>query len=340
MKHIKEFKALNESKEDGLEIMDALLNTPEGKDLVSLICIRHKTFSDSFEMKRTGRIHIIGGGSKTYIDKFGDVYGYESVSQGKPFGRETFNTISELLRGIWSNIIAKQLVVPIGDKKDSIRSWVESNILPGEGLTVDEIGEKYAVGNNLQFPDLSRIEKESALFSRLKSVFDVTLIKENNRYYQLNFIINKWENYIFKSTKFPSMASLSVGINIISKCKGKSSFSRSSILTSNITLTNSNTVIEDFENLIKPILKQAEKDLNKYDISNSDILSFLIEAVISGSDDSSIGLDQIADQIIAKNELNIINSVKNNDPKLWKIIEDKMGGRKANLASNLGSLGF
>ena len=174
MKHIKGFKALNESKEDGLEIMNALVNTPEGKDLVSLICIRHKTFSDSFEMKRTGRIHIIGGGSKTYIDKFGDVYGYESVSQGKPFGRETFNTIAELLRGIWSNIISKQLVVPIGHKKDVIRSWVESNILPGEELTVDDIEVKYVDSNNLHLPDLSIIEKESKLFYRLNSVFNVS----------------------------------------------------------------------------------------------------------------------------------------------------------------------
>lgn len=339
MKHIKEFKALNESKEDGLEIMDALVNTPEGKDLVSLICIRNKTFADSFEMKRTGRIHIHGGGSKTYIDKFGDVYGYESVSNGKPFGRETFNTIEELLRGIWSNIIAKQLVTPIGDKKDNIKSWVESNILPGEGLTVDEIGEKYAVGNNLQFPDLSRIEKESELFSRLKSVFDVTLIKENNRYYQLNFIINKWGDYIFKSTKFPTMASLVVGIDIISKCKGKSSSSRSSILTSTITITNSNTVIEDFENLIKSILKEIVKNFNNYDISNFDILSFLIEAVISGSDNSIIDLEKIADLIISKNEFKIMDAVKNSHPELWKIIQDKMGD-SADLASDMGALGF
>ena len=339
MKHIKEFKALNESKEDGLEIMDALVNTPEGKDLVSLICIRYKTFADSFEMKRTGRIHIHGGGSKTYIDKFDGAYGYESVSQGKPFGRETFNTIAELLRGIWSNIASKQLTIPTGDKKNNIRSWIESNILPGEGLTVDEIGEKYADGNNLQLPDISRIEKESGLFSRLKSVFDVTLIKENNRNYQLNFIINKWEDCIFKSPKFPSMASLAVGIDITAKCKGKSSSSRNSMLTSSITLTNSNTVIEDFENLINPILKEIEKILNNYGISNPDILSLLIEAVISRRDNSSIGIEQIADLIIDKNQLNLINSVKNNHPKLWRIIQDKMGD-SADLASDMGSLGF
>jgi hypothetical protein len=334
MKHIKEFKALNESKEDGLEIMDALVNTPEGKDLVSLICTRNKTFADSFEMKRTGRIHIHGGGSKTYIDKFGDVYGYESVSNGKPFGRETFNTIAELLRGIWSNIIAKQLVTPIGDKKDNIKSWVESNILPGEGLTVYEIGDKYAVGNNLQFPDLSRIEKESALFNRLNSIFNITLIKENNRYYTLNFTVNKWGDYTFKSTRYPNMGPLVIGIGITSKCKGKST-----VASNSITLTNSNTIIEDFENLMKPILKDQERIINAYAFSNPDILSFLIEAVISGNNNSSVGLEQIADQIIDKNELNLINSIKNNHPKLWKIIQDKMGD-SADLASDMGALGF
>jgi hypothetical protein len=334
MKHIKGFKALNESKEDGLEIMDALVNTPEGKDLVSLICIRHKTFSDSFEMKRTGRIDIIGGGSKTYIDKFGDDYGYESVSQGKTFGRETFNTIAELLRGIWSNIASKQLVIPIGDKKDNIRSWIESNILPGEGLTVDEIGSKYVSGNNLQFPDLSRIEKESRLLDRLRSVFAVTLSKENDRYYTLNFTINKWRNFIFKSNKFSTMSPLGIGVGITAKSKGKSSL----IGNTGITLANYNTVIEDFEKFMKTILEGIEISIISYDISNPEILLFLIKSIIYGGD-SNVGMEEIADQIIANNSFKIINTVKDNYPELWKIIQDKMGD-SADLASDMGTLGF
>lgn len=335
MKHIKGFKALNEAKEDGLEIMDALVNTPEGKDLVSLICTVHKTFSDTFEMKKTGRIHISGAGSKTYIDKFGDFYGYESVSQGKPFGRETFNTIPELLRGIWSNIASKQLVTPIGDKKDNIKSWIESNILPGEELTVNEIGNKYVVGNNLKFPDLSRIEKESKLLNRLKSVFPVTLVKGDDRYYTLNFTISKWGNLIFKPNKFPNMNHIGVGVNIIAKCKGKSSIDGNS----NITLTNSNTVIEDFEKLMKPVIENIEKYIIKYDINNPEVLLFLIKAIIYDTEDSSIGLEQIADQIIDSNSFNNINIVKDSYPELWKIIQDKMGD-SADLASDMGTLGF
>ena len=334
MKHIKEFKALNEAKEDGLEIMDALVNTPEGKDLVSLICIRHKTFSDSFEMKRTGRVHIIGGGSKTYIDKFGDVYGYESVSQGKPFGRETFNTISELLRGIWSNIISKQLVVPIGHKKDVIRSWVESNILPGEELTVDDIEAKYIDSNNLHLPDLSRIEKESKLFSRLNSVFNVSLTKNSDDFYSLGFQFNKWGIFTFESKKYPNSAPSPLSVYIKSKFSGKSS-----CLNTKITLANSDTIIKDFEKFMKPIIENIERFIINWDLNNPEILSALIKFIIEGNNDDIISLSTIADLIIAKNEFRTMNKVKDTYPELWRIIQDKMGD-SADLASDMGALGF
>jgi hypothetical protein len=337
MKHIKGFKALNEAKEDGLEIMDALVNTPEGKDLVSLICI-HKTFSDAFVMKKTGRIHISGAGSKTYIDKFDSFYGYESLSNGKPFGRETFNSITELLRGIWSNIIAKQLIIPIGDKKEVIRSWVESNILPGEKLTVDEIGEKYTVGNNLYLPDLSRIENESKLFKRLNSVFNVSLTKINNRYYTLDFLLDKWGDFSFESKKYPNSAPTRLSVSITAKFNGKSS-RKSSVIDQKITLTNSDNIIKDFEKCMKPIIEDIEKYIINWDLSNPVILRFLIKFIIYGDNDTTTDLNMIADEIINKNNYKTINTIKGNYPALWKIIRDKMGD-SADLASDMGALGL
>ena len=37
MKHIKYFSSINESYQDGIEIIDAIRNTPEGRDLQKLL---------------------------------------------------------------------------------------------------------------------------------------------------------------------------------------------------------------------------------------------------------------------------------------------------------------
>ena len=121
MKHLIGFSQLNEAKQDGLEIMDAIINTPEGKDLTAAIGIPGLTVADLFEPKNTGRVWIRGTyGSKSYIEKINGIYSLISLSNGKIFAQEDYNTIKECLRGAWSNAIGKK-ATSIGLKKKDYR---------------------------------------------------------------------------------------------------------------------------------------------------------------------------------------------------------------------------
>ena len=201
-------------------------------------------------------------------------------------------------------------------------------------LTVDDIEVKYIASNNLHLPDLSRIEKESKLFYRLNSVFNVSLTKHSDDYYSLGFQFNKWGIFTFESKKYPNSAPSPLSVYIKSKFSGKSS-----CLNTKITLANSDTIIKDFEKFMKPIIENIERFIINWDLNNPEILSALIKFIIEGNNDDIISLSTIADLIIAKNEFKTMNKVKDTYPELWRIIQDKMGD-SADLASDMGALGF
>jgi hypothetical protein len=171
MKYLKGFKQINESHQDGLEIMDAIQNSPEGKDLCKILGIDVNLATEIFDLKKTGRIYLLGAGSKTYIEKNSNYYYFISISQGKYFGEESFPTIKELLRALWSNILGKQLTY-LGIKKEDLRNWVENNIAPGSQLSKKEILDRFLTSNNKRLPDLSLIP-QSRVFKILDAFFDV-----------------------------------------------------------------------------------------------------------------------------------------------------------------------
>lgn len=141
-----------------------------------------------------------------------------------------------------------------------------------------------------------------------------------------------------------------------SKIKGFS-FSPVSIFPNGYIRRTSNTdrqgQLTTNNDLTRPIY--TEKDLNlklayvtKYLLKG--LLDFLslskeeINKVISsiGEDPNSINYDLLAQGVVALNDFKIINSIKSiaPDSELWKSIQRLMGSDTAELASDMGSLGF
>lgn len=141
-----------------------------------------------------------------------------------------------------------------------------------------------------------------------------------------------------------------------SKIKGFS-FAPVSILPNGYIRRTSNTdrpgQLTTNTDLTRPIY--TEKDLNlklayvtKYLLKG--LLDFLslskeeINKVISsiGEDPNSINYDLLAQGVVALNDFKIINSIKSiaPDSELWKSIQRLMGSDTAELASDMGSLGF
>ena len=170
MKHIKYFSSINESHQDGVEIIDAIRNTPEGRDLQKLLMTYGREFESVFELKRSGRVYLIGYGSKTYMERTdrGD-YMVTSLSEGVPFWTERYTTIQQLLREAFINHVSKRMS-GAGIKKEDVREWVSGNITPGSEMDLDQIKEMYNSSTGVEYLDIEEV-KNLPVIKRLESLF-------------------------------------------------------------------------------------------------------------------------------------------------------------------------
>lgn len=175
MKHLKTFYALNESLQEASVILDFLKDSPEGNDLFKIG--RNKTFEGSFEARRSGRVHVIGFGSKTYIDKSERGYCFQTLSNGKIFGQECYTTIGECVRQLWSSVIGRTLSLTYGIKKEEIRKWALDNIPVGRGLEMKEIVEEYVRSKQMEEINFLELAKSSKMFTLLQDVFETNIME-------------------------------------------------------------------------------------------------------------------------------------------------------------------
>lgn len=175
MKHLKTFNALNESLQEASVILDFLRDSPEGNDLFKIG--RNKTFEESFEARRSGRVHVIGFGSKTYIDKSDRGYCFQTLSNGKIFGQECYPTIGECVRQLWSSVIGRTLSVAYGVKKDEIRKWALANIPVGRGLGMKEIVDEYARAEQKEEANFLDVAENSKMFKLVQDVFKTNIVE-------------------------------------------------------------------------------------------------------------------------------------------------------------------
>jgi hypothetical protein len=275
MKYIKTFIALNESHQDGLDIIDALKNSPEGKDLVKIASSGDPNFNfdTAFEFKKTGRIWCIGMGAKTFIERRGNEYGFESISQGKYYGAEFYPTIKECLRALWTNLLGKKSI-GLGIKKDEFRKWIDANITPGQELSMNDISAEYLKSKGQAIPDLANLPN-TPFFKMINGFFKVNYYNhlDSQRYYYLDIdVTNPFGVNICDLNQPPSTNyTLNARIDIEAKVTGKSRLASSG--SGGIILCDPNNLEKDFRDLfIKWFTQMLSGEINNYRLVNLDFL--------------------------------------------------------------------
>jgi hypothetical protein len=327
MKYIKSFSSINESHQDGLEIIDALKNSPEGKDLFTIANDGNPVpnFDRMFELKRTGRVWFHGGGSKTFIERQDGRYCFESISQGKYFGGECYPTIKECLRGLWTNIIGKRSTT-LGIKKDVFREWINNNITPGRELSLSDISNEYMKANGILVPDLSQIPM-TAIFKTINSFFEITYTG-SGKSYVLSIDATKpfGINMCNYPPSFNNYSDGSAVLSVTSKVSGKSR-----LLTDRegqIILCDANNLEKDFTRLfISWFTKFLSEDRNYYSFINLstlvkgnfredivctelyEILRFILD-IFKGGSDSSDNVSYLLELMIKKSPIGFAKLIK------------------------------
>jgi len=260
MKFIKSFQSLNESKEEAIKIIEAIRNTPEGKDLCKILGVdgTTKNFDDVFNVKRTGRIYIKGVAANTFIESPSvNKYFFTTEYHGKYYGSESSSTISDLIRKIWLNLIIRK-ISSAGIKKEQLREWIDKNITPGRELLSNEIFDLYIGNLGNPVSDINDL-LNSKWVKFLKECFNYDFVPA----YKMSV-----------QAKGPGKCDISFGFSVSTKFspykKPNISYSTSN---SKIVLNSSKNLLEDFDAQFEAIfIKYLE--LISYYTANKDCDDF------------------------------------------------------------------
>ena len=352
MKHIKRFSQLNESKQDGLEIMDAIINSPEGKDLVASINYDESLhpgqskipLTDLFDLKNTGRVWIKGTyGSKSYIEKIDGSYTLRSLSNGKIFAQEDYHNIKDCLRGAWSNKLGKRST-SLGIKKEDYREWLETNIEPGQELNHEEllsIFHKEKTGKEL--PDLREVIKNTPIYKSIKKFFPSSIIPDGRiGIMELQIIYGAFKHLLLLCEDPHIHRAIEVNALYTPVFFKVKMFGKKTVIhRSTQGIIEIGTEDPNQEENIDRLIRELALENTKKWISNR--CPLLEEVFISIFSDKVDNMEEVfantADRIISKGEPSLFAKAKKL-PVLWDEIEKKMGSRKSGTASKLGDLGF
>ena len=302
MKHLRYFNSLNESHQDGVELIDAIKNTPEGRDLQKII-LGHYPFDDSFELKRTGRVYLKNYGSKTFIERSsGGGYSITSLSNGVPFWTEYYNTIPVLLRFAWSNVVSKK-ISGSGVKKEDVRNWVYNNIPIGSELSSEEIMDMYTESNSIEFLDIRDVEKTD-IIKKIKTIFlndDIIKMNLDPRYQYLDLMLDLGDTIVGNIFKFEAnwIARKEMTRGVINlRIEPVSSDSKNSLKVdsygrSKLKLKKSDNLDKVLEGFILKFIKLVSKYFRDWDFINKvkpeiNISDFIISIIEGNSDDAAI----------------------------------------------------
>jgi hypothetical protein len=297
MRYLKTFNSLNESYQDGVDIMEAIKNTPEGRDLQKIIL--GYSFATSFDIKRTGRVYLKNYGSKTSVERIANGrYSITSLSNGVPFWTEYYDSIPELLRGAWSNAVAKKITEQ-GMKKDDIRRWVTDNINPGSELSIKEIHDRYTQEFSIDFLDINELQ-DSKIINKLRSIFlnDNILTIRNGRVDYAELVIDLGDSIlgdVFGFKRYSNPALLGTMGTISLTIKPVASTSKNSLKLdygdrATLKLKKSDDLDSVFSNFVIKWIKLAITKFRPNQFKNVEItplnVSDIIISLIEGEEDS------------------------------------------------------
>ena len=143
MKYIKTYQLFEAATRQSVtdEIVKALENTVEGKDLLSLAY--SSTSGDLYKPRRTGRVEINYLRGKTYITQLENGKWYHAVeATGRTYGEGIYDSLTECIRGVWIDFITNSTSIrPKGMPLKMYKKFVDQEInnMMGKNLSILEI---------------------------------------------------------------------------------------------------------------------------------------------------------------------------------------------------------
>ncbi len=185
MKHVKTFQLFEAVNRQSVtdEIVNALENTVEGKDILALATIsnpqyylnwldrypddpRAKKKLTKYIPRKTGRVEINNLRGKTYITQLDNGKWYHATeATGRTYGEGIYDTLTECIRGVWKIFIEESIsIIPSGMSKKMYKEFLVKAFpdLIGKGFTQDQIRE-YLKG--VYAGDEEMMKSSSPLFS-------------------------------------------------------------------------------------------------------------------------------------------------------------------------------
>jgi hypothetical protein len=156
------------------EIVYALENTVEGKDLLALAA--RGQGNDLYKPRRTGRVEINNLRGKTYITQLPNGEWYHAVeATGRTYGEGVYNSLNDCIRGVWVDFITNSTSIrPQGMPLKIYKGFVDQEInnLIGKNLSIQEIRNHFS--KEAYFGGKQPMDGYSPIFSspRWKQILD------------------------------------------------------------------------------------------------------------------------------------------------------------------------
>ena len=147
------------------EIVNALENTPEGKDLLALATRENPytgndpyfTKSRLYTPRRTGRVEINNLRGRTYITQLPGGRWYHAVeATGTTYGEGVYDSLTQCIRGVWRDFIASSTsIIPGGMPRKMYKEFLDVELpqLMGKKMSKTQIREHlskvYSGGNKM-----------------------------------------------------------------------------------------------------------------------------------------------------------------------------------------------
>jgi hypothetical protein len=148
MKHVKTYQLFEAATRQAVtdEIVNALENTVEGKDLLALATRPPEKLSgspDPYKPRKTGRVEINNLRGKSYITQLDDGKWYHAVeATGRKYGEGIYDSLNDCIRGMWTDFITNSTSIrPKGMPLKTYAGFVDKEInnLIGKNLNELEI---------------------------------------------------------------------------------------------------------------------------------------------------------------------------------------------------------
>ena len=159
------------------EIVNALENTIEGKDLLGLAAKPYRPGADEilYKARKTGRVEINNLRGKTYIEQLENGKWYHAVeATGRTYGEGIYDSLTDCIRGVWVEFITNSTSIrPQGMPIKEYKKFVDQEInnLIGKNLNIPETKKHFS---KAYFGGKEPMDEHSPIFSspRWKQIFD------------------------------------------------------------------------------------------------------------------------------------------------------------------------